>query len=665
MSTIGILLAIEDEEIIHDLECRLDRLGYRVVGRAAGRDEIAARIEENNPDIVLTDIQLNGRKEGIKTGALIQSNFNKPVVYISGSIGHATVQRAKSTNPFGYIFEPFDDKQIYATIETALLRHQLEKELRRGRKWLNAVLNGINEGIIAVDHEGQISFMNPIAKELTGWNEMDTLDKSLEEVFQLFDENSLEVLNVSKEIERLNPSQSSKRLVGLLHSRYGTSTPIEAELNLIVEVDGMASGTVLVFRDIGKQRESFIEIERQSQRAQVLVETAGRLNAQLELEPVLETICSVCNQALHAESTIVFLEDGENLFGVKAYRSVLDGPEKVDGFYYKISANAFAAIVPEPKPIAIINNILELPDLPYKQLFKELNAQTAGIAGLYSQHVLIAVVISVFPKSSVQIPEDTLNLFQGLIDQATISIINANLFEQVRKGRESQRALTTRLVEVQETERRHLARELHDQIGQVLTGLQFMLESVKNRRETDLTNEINEAQETVSGLIEQIREMSLNLRPSMLDDIGLLPTLQWHFDRYTKQTGIKVIFHHNEIHERFSPEVETAVYRIIQEALTNIARYARVNEAYVQLVKQKVTLGIAIIDHGAGFDPSADGKRSITAGLTGMRERANMLGGNLVIKSVKEKGTQVLAMLPLGNEMVERRIHARDISAGG
>ena len=174
-------------------------------------------------------------------------------------------------------------------------------------------------------------------------------------------------------------------------------------------------------------------------------------------------------------------------------------------------------------------------------------------------------------------------LLKGLADQAAISITNASLFEQVRRGREHQKALSTRLVEIQETERRHIARELHDQIGQVLTGLQFMLESSKNQTGEAHVNKLSDAQETVSGLIEQIREMSLNLRPAMLDDIGLLPTLLWHFERYTKQTGIKVSFHHSGITQRLSPDVETAVYRIVQEALTNIARHAQVTEAFVQL----------------------------------------------------------------------------------
>ena len=146
----------------------------------------------------------------------------------------------------------------------------------------------------------------------------------------------------------------------------------------------------------------------------------------------------------------------------------------------------------------------------------------------------------------------------------------------------------------------------------------------------------------------------------MLDDIGLLPTLLWHFERYTKQTGIEVSFHHNGLTQRLLPDVETAVYRIVQEALTNIARYAKVTEAFVQLTLRENILGVEIIDHGVGFDTSVDVSKWSTAGLAGMRERANMLGGYLVVKSAPNKGTQILAMLPLDRKPVERRNRVRN-----
>ncbi len=395
------------------------------------------------------------------------------------------------------------------------------------------------------------------------------------------------------------------------------------------------------------------------------METAASLNAQLELASVLEALCNLCNQALKASRTAVCVEDGrKQRFQIMAVKPRLTTAKNKKKIHDKIPGRTLETIISEDDPVTFLHDLREYPGLSSLDLFRKQIVPTVGIAGMYRQHRLIGAVISIFTGDSVEHIEDASHLFKGLADQATISISNATLYEQVRKGREFQRALTTQLVKIQETERRHLAMELHDQIGQVLTGLQFMLESAKNKTYEEQTIRIREAQETVRGLIEQIREMSLNLRPSMLDDMGLLPTLLWHFERYTKQTGIQVSFRHNRISERLPPDMEIAVYRIVQEALTNIARYAQASEAFVQLVQKKDVLGIAIIDHGIGFDPGIDINKATTAGLTGMRERANILGGNLVVKSAPKKGTQILVTLPLGNKPVERRDHVRDVITG-
>ncbi len=665
MVNTGILIVSNENNVAHDLREHLIKLGYRVVGIATSKEGIIAKIEETKPDLILTDIRLNGEREGIKTGQLIHSNYDTPIIYITGSVGERTIQRAKSTGPFGYLFKPFDEKQIYATVETALLRHQLESELREGRQWLNAVLDGISDGVIAMDNHGAIRFVNPIAKQLTGWSEIETIGKTLYEVFALIDESSHERVEVLSVKKSLNQKNEDTRFEGLLLSKYGKTTAVEADITVIQNGKGMAAGIVLVFRDITKRREAMQEIQRQSQRTQVLVETAARLNTQLELASVLDTVCNIGNQAFKASATAVFLLDAKHdIFHIKATNTPLTDLGKYNGLRFEIPGSALGSILSDKNPVAVINDIQSCPTPPYLDMFREQNIHTVGIAGLYRRNDLIGVLISIYIGEATHLPEDTLALLKGLADQAAISITNASLFEQVRRGREHQKALTTRLVEIQEIERRHIARELHDQIGQVLTGLQFMLEASKNQAGGAHVNKLNEAQETVSGLIEQIREMSLNLRPAMLDDLGLLPTLLWHFERYTKQTEIEVSFHHNGLTQRLLPDVETAVYRIVQEALTNVARYAKVTEVFVQLTLQENILGVEIIDHGIGFDSSVDASKWSTAGLAGMRERANVLGGYMVIKSAPTTGTQILAMLPLDRKPVDRRNRVRNNTIG-
>jgi len=323
--------------------------------------------------------------------------------------------------------------------------------------------------------------------------------------------------------------------------------------------------------------------------------------------------------------------------------------------HFEIPAPFVDAVISAQRQAVFIDDIQSLKkDLPYVHLFHDENIQSMVIAGIFHQQDLLGVIISISNKLP-KLPQNVdFELLKGLTDQAAIAITNANLFKQVQIGREYQQKLAKSIVNVQEEERRHIARELHDHLGQILTGLQFMLENAKNQSGDKQRADIEEIQKTIGEVIGQVREMSLNLRPGMLDDIGLLPTLQWHVERFTSQTGIHVNFKSYEFEGRFPPEVETAAYRIIQEALTNTARHSKVKEVFVGLVVQDETLWIEILDQGIGFDSSAVMKKP-TSGLSGMRERASLVGGYIVIESFVNQGTQIVAALPLTDKPLERR----------
>ncbi len=212
------------------------------------------------------------------------------------------------------------------------------------------------------------------------------------------------------------------------------------------------------------------------------------------------------------------------------------------------------------------------------------------------------------------------------------------------------KALSRRLMEVQETERRNIALELHDQIGQVLTGLKLILEIGARLPPEQVRRSLDEASVLVNELMARVRNLSLDLRPAMLDDLGLLPALLWHLEHYTAHTQVRVNFKHSGLEKRrFGSAVETAAYRIVQEALTNIARHAQVPEATVRLSTHQQTLLIEIEDRGKGFDMESVLSASETSGLAGMRERAALLGGRLTIQSQLDAGTSLTAELSLAD----------------
>jgi PAS domain S-box-containing protein len=209
--------------------------------------------------------------------------------------------------------------------------------------------------------------------------------------------------------------------------------------------------------------------------------------------------------------------------------------------------------------------------------------------------------------------------------------------------------LSRRLMEVQETERRNIALELHDEIGQVLTGLKLTLELGSRLPVDAVAPTLDRAHSLVNELMDRVRKLSLDLRPAMLDDLGLLPALLWHLEHYTAQTQVRVNFRHSGLEKRrFGADVETAAYRMVQEALTNIARHAQVHEATVRISTHQKTLLIEVEDHGKGFDVESVLTASETSGLAGMRERAMLLGGRLAIESHAGTGTRLTAELKLG-----------------
>lgn len=222
-----------------------------------------------------------------------------------------------------------------------------------------------------------------------------------------------------------------------------------------------------------------------------------------------------------------------------------------------------------------------------------------------------------------------------------------------KQAEDALQMFSRQLIEAQEDERRRIARELHDQIGQVLTAVKMNLHAVQRVCRTNEAGPyIKDNIEAVDEALRLVRDLSVDLRPALLDDLGLVTALQWYVARYAKRTGLpaEVLIKLKDPNERFSREVETACFRIAQEALTNVVRHAHANRALVRLMKRENVLSLAIEDDGTGFDPEAVRKRAPRAaklGLLGMQERAHAAGGILEIHSEISKGTEIRLELPL------------------
>lgn len=213
---------------------------------------------------------------------------------------------------------------------------------------------------------------------------------------------------------------------------------------------------------------------------------------------------------------------------------------------------------------------------------------------------------------------------------------------------ERMKALSLRLLNTQENERRHIAMELHDEIGQSLTGIKLIIEIIAKALPAEMNKGMAEAKDLAEKLLERVRSMTLDLRPPMLDNFGLLKSLLWHFERYTSQTNVRVLFSQSGIEGRFRPDVEIIAYRVVQEALTNVARHAEVREVKVLINAKGNVLNITIKDKGTGFVLKGTTAERTTAGISGMRERLRLVGGQLMINTSPGAGTKIYAEIPIG-----------------
>jgi signal transduction histidine kinase len=225
-------------------------------------------------------------------------------------------------------------------------------------------------------------------------------------------------------------------------------------------------------------------------------------------------------------------------------------------------------------------------------------------------------------------------------------------------------SLSQQLMQAQELERRRIAHELHDEIGQILTAIQINLEAALSSDGPESVFRLEESVGIVKEAIEQVRDLSLDLRPSVLDDFGLEVAVKWLAERQAQRANFSLQFTADEDGPRLSPELETSCFRIVQEALTNIMRHAQAKNVWLALQRTSDEIQITITDDGVGFDIEAAKTGAASGrnlGLTGMEERASFMNGSLHIVSTPGAGTTIRAYFPVlfafketGNDPLEK-----------
>ncbi|HSA65891.1 MAG TPA: sensor histidine kinase [Nitrospira sp.] len=238
-----------------------------------------------------------------------------------------------------------------------------------------------------------------------------------------------------------------------------------------------------------------------------------------------------------------------------------------------------------------------------------------------------------------------------LLEQRTrAEWLRQRLLSDLERAQEGLRQLSHRLLQAQENERRHIARDLHDEIGQALTALKLNLREVQGPVEpAPIMTLVTDCLEITDQLIQRIRNLALDLRPSLLDELGLVSALHWYVTRQAERAGWTIDYAAQEFEHRLSQEIEIICFRVAQEALTNVMRHAKATHLRVALAQKGQGVELVVQDNGLGFDVDKARARSRTGqslGLLGMEERVYLAGGTIDVQSRPQEGTTITVLVP-------------------
>lgn len=466
------ILIVEDERIVaEDIRSNLRKMGYAVSAIVSSGEEAVSAAEELRPDLVLMDIVLEGKMNGIEAAGQIRSRFNIPVVYLTAHADDKILERAKMTEPFGYIIKPFEDRELRSAIKIALYKHRMEEALRESEERFRVIFETAQDSIFIKD-------------------------------------SSLKYIQVNAAMERLFGLPASKLI--------------------------------------------------------------GRTD--------------------------------DDLFDKEA-----------------------AAYIRGMDCRVLKGEIVE----------KE---HTKAIKG------------SSFTFHIIKVPmHDSFGEVVGLCGIARDITERKQAEQELKKSREQLRNLSAHTESVREKERTLVAREIHDELGQVLTALKMDLSWLSKKLSAEQETLLKKTRSMITlvdATIQTVKRISTELRPGLLDDLGLGAAIEWQAEEFQSRTGIRCHISIDPEDIILDKDRSTAMFRIFQETLTNVTRHAQASKVRVLLREKNGVIELKVQDDGKGI-----AKRKLSDsksyGIIGMRERAQFLGGKVEIRSVRGKGTTVLVTIPI------------------
>ncbi len=432
--------------------------------------------------------------------------------------------------------------------------------------------------------------------------------------------------------------------------------PIDLEVNSSRLIWNREPAVLLAIRDVAERKATEREQAQWLWQQEMLNKVERQLVSTVDLSEVLNMIVYHARLLMRADIAAVLTIDPEKA----TYRWLaMRGNEKE-------FATTFMHLSPkakefyhesEPRIIHDLNDesVYTADDFPF---FSDENIVTIIQYPLMRGSIVFGH-LTIGYKEQYEFSDRLLKLLQSFTERATVAIMNAELYDQLRQQTKNLQQLFETRMQAQEEERRRIAAELHDSLGQLLTSVKLHIEVLQDSDIFERSAEkeqMAEIRALLDNAITEARNISYDLRPSILDDFGLIPALEVLCDKFSMRSGIKVSFQSHNLEARLKGQLETALYRITQEALTNVQKHAGATEVNVQVIRTPKTINLVIEDNGKGFDPekvgherSGDDNGNVVPGmgLVSMRERTAHFNGTFTVDSTSGKGTDIVVEIPL------------------
>lgn len=399
-----------------------------------------------------------------------------------------------------------------------------------------------------------------------------------------------------------------------------------------------------------EQLRHLFQTEQESrQMAETLVETSQVLASSLDVNEVLDRILEQVSRVVANDVCNIVLIEGDSTQTVRSRGyEAFDAETFIEAFVFPLSGlSVRQQIIKTGKPV-VVSDVRTDPQWALPAGAAWLRSYVA--APIYLEEEVIGL-INVGNSRAGFYDQTHASRLQAFGHQAALAFQNARLFEAMRVSTEHLKILSRRLLDEQELQRRAIARELHDEIGQALTAAKINLQTLQNQSQASpLKARLKECVDIINQALQQVRSLSLNLHPAVLDDLGLMPAVRWLVDREAQRGEFNAQVSAEGLPDRFSPEIELVGYRMVQEAINNIARHAHAKNVTIKFSQRDNDLNLLIRDDGIGFDKEITYQKvmkSDSLGLLSMQERIELLHGHFEIKSAPGKGTEICASIPL------------------